>query len=78
VNDKTDEKPINRQPVKSSKLKSAGFCADRKCIAVEFASGAVYQYQDCDQDLFDSLLKAESVGKFFNANLRSKPFTKQS
>lgn len=72
-----EEKPINRQAVKSSQLKSAGFCANRTCIEVEFANGGVYRYEDCDQGLFDSLLKAESVGKFVNANLKSKKFTKR-
>lgn len=72
------EKPITHQPVKSSQLKSAGFCANRGCIEVKFANGGVYRYENCDQELFDSLMKAESVGKFVNANLRSKPFTKHS
>lgn len=73
-----DDKPIARRAVKSSQLKSVGFCADRKCIEVEFNSGAVYRYQDCDQQLFDSLINAESIGKQFNSTLRSKQFTKQS
>lgn len=74
----SEEKPITRQTLKSSQLKSAGFCGDRRCIEVEFANGGIYRYEDCDQELFDSLLKAQSVGKFVNSNLKSKKFTKQS
>jgi hypothetical protein len=72
---KQDEKPIERKPVTSSNIVSAGFCPDRKCIDVEFTSG-VYRYHDCDQALFDDLLKSESVGRFVHANLKSKKFTK--
>ncbi len=72
------EKPIERKAVKSSQLKSVGFCPDRKCIEVEFNTGAVYRYHDCDQGLFNSLMKAESIGKEFNSTIRSKKFTKQS
>jgi hypothetical protein len=70
-----NEKPIERKPVTSSNIVSAGFCPERKVIDVEFKSG-VYRYHDCDQALFDSLLKAESVGKFVHANLKSKKFTR--
>lgn len=73
-----EEKPIQRKAVKSSQLKSVGFCPDRKCIDVEFHSGAIYRYHDCDQQVFDSLMSADSVGKQFNSTVRSKRFTKQS
>ncbi len=72
------DKPIERRAVKSSQLKSVGFCADRKCVEVEFNNGAVYRYPDCDQQLFDSLINAESIGKHFNSTFRSRQFTKQS
>lgn len=71
-----DDKPIERKPVASSNIVSAGFCPDRRCIDVEYSSGGVYRYHDCDQALFDDLLKAESAGKFVHANLKSKKFTR--
>src|SRR5262245_962212 len=72
------EKPIERKPVTSTNVVSVGFCPDRKCLDVEFKGGAVYRYEDCDQALFDDLMKAPSVGKFVDANLKKpkKKFTK--
>jgi hypothetical protein len=71
-----NEKPIERKPVTSSNIVSVGFCPDRKCIDVEYSSGGVYRYHSCDQALYDDLMKAESVGRFVYANLKSKRFTK--
>jgi len=71
-----NDKPIERKPVTSTNIVSVGFCPDRNCIEVEFKSG-VYRYHDCDQTLFDDLMKAKSVGKFVHANLKSKGFTRQ-
>lgn len=70
-----DEKPIERKPVKSSNVVSVGYCPERRCVDVEFKSG-VYRYHDCDQKLFDDLMKAESVGKFVHSHLKLKKFTK--
>lgn len=72
------EKPIERTAVKSTNVKSVGYCPDRKCIEIEFSGGGVYRYHDCDQALFDELMKAESVGKFVDVNLKKskKKFTK--
>ena len=74
---KQNEKPIERKAVEGSNIVSVGFCPDRKCVDVEYKSGGVYRYRDCDQTLFDDLMKAKSVGKFVHANLKSKKFTKQ-
>jgi len=72
----SDEKPIERTAVPSSNVASVGFCPDRKFGEIEYKGGDVYRYHDCDQALFDNLLKADSVGKFVHANLKSKKFTK--
>ncbi len=74
------EKDITRTPVTSSNVKSIGFCADRKCIDVEYSSG-VYRYHDCSQDEFDALLQADktegaSVGKLIHKTIKPKKFTK--
>lgn len=69
---------IERKPVESSNIASVGFCPDRKCIEVEFKSGAVYEYPACDQALFDDFMAAESKGKFLNAHLKQRACTKIS
>jgi len=72
---KPNEKPIERRAVKSSNVVSVGFCPERKCVEVEY-KGGVYRYHDCNQALFDNLLKAQSIGKFVHKHLNPKKFTK--
>jgi KTSC domain-containing protein len=69
---------IERKPVESSNIKSVGFCPDKKCIEVCFNNGSVYSYPDCDQKLYDDLMASESKGKFVNAHLKNRKFTKIS
>jgi len=76
-----DDKPIERRAVTSSNVKGIGFCPDRKCIDVEYGSGGVYRYEDCTQEEFDALLKAdategESVGKLIHETIKPKKFRK--
>jgi hypothetical protein len=69
---------IERNSVESSNIASVGFCPDRKCIQVEFKSGAIYEYPDCDQKVYDDLMASESKGKFFYAHLKSRKAKKLS
>ena len=73
---KSDDKPIQRKMVDSSNVVSVGFCPERKCVEVEYKGGGVYRYHDCNQALFDNLLKAQSIGKFVHKHLNPKKFTK--
>lgn len=59
---------MNRQPIDSSSIRSVGF--DKGTLEVEFTSGTVYQYQDIPESLYRTLLESESVGSFFQRNIR--------
>jgi hypothetical protein len=61
-----------RQEVQSSELKSIGYDVSALLLAAEFRSGEVYQYFDVPADLVLELLEAESIGRYFNARIRSK------
>lgn len=41
-------------------------------MLVEFKLGSVYEYENVPHDLFEQLVKADSVGSFFNINVKSK------
>lgn len=41
-------------------------------MEVQFSNGAVYRYKDVPEEVFDELLKTESVGKFFFAKIKGK------
>jgi hypothetical protein len=60
---------MNRtQIIGSTLLKSVGF-ADG-VLEVEFVKGgSVYQYQKVPKSIYESLLKADSKGKYFRANI---------
>ncbi|MEK6880098.1 MAG: KTSC domain-containing protein [Nanoarchaeota archaeon] len=58
--------------VESSNLEKIGYDIDKKVLAVQFDSGRVYNYSNVPQEVVLNLLFAESIGKYFNANIREK------
>ena len=69
---------MERQSVNSSQLKSVGH--EDGVLEIEFSNGAVYQYQGSKvKDHYDGLMAAnaagESVGRYFNQNIRKCPHT---
>jgi hypothetical protein len=61
-----------RQEVQSSELKSVSYDVYASMLEAEFRSGEVYQYFDVPAEVVLELLEAESVGRYFNAHIRSK------
>jgi hypothetical protein len=61
-----------RQDVDSSELRSVGYKMDAAVLEAEFHSGEVYHYFDVPAQLVVELLEAESIGRYFNAHIRSK------
>ncbi|MDF2434871.1 MAG: hypothetical protein JWP44_4502 [Mucilaginibacter sp.] len=73
----TTELVIERTPVTSSNLKSAGYDAESMTLEIEFHSGAVYRYANVPQEHFIGLITTTSPGAYFNANIRDQyPSTK--
>ena len=63
---------MTRHPVESSNLRSVGYDEFLLVLEIEFKSGAVYRYYGVPSEVHDELINAESVGKYFNANVKSK------
>lgn len=61
---------ISSQPVESTMAKSLGYDENCKLLQVEFQSGAVYQYQDVDEETWDAFRLAKSPGQFFNQEIK--------
>ncbi|HEX4582328.1 MAG TPA: KTSC domain-containing protein [Acidobacteriaceae bacterium] len=61
-----------RQLVDSSELRSVGYKMDAAVLEAEFRSGEVYDYFDASAQVALELLGAESIGRYFNAHIRSK------
>jgi hypothetical protein len=61
---------MERVPVSSSNLISVGYDEASQTLEVEFMRGTIYHYLGVPKMLYESLIAASSVGKFFNANIR--------
>jgi len=51
----------------SAMLKSAEYDDETKELTVTFTNGKPYVYEDVDKSIYDSLITAESAGKYFNS-----------
>jgi KTSC domain-containing protein len=60
---------MQRQPVESSMLRSAGFDHERSILELEFTSGRVYRYFGVPPEVFAELMAAESKGQYFLAQI---------
>jgi KTSC domain len=63
---------MRRKPVSSSMIASVGYAARSKLLEIEFLSGRIYQYFDVDRDTYEALLRAPSLGTFFNEHIKDE------
>jgi hypothetical protein len=61
---------VNMIPVTSSNVASVGY--EQGILYVKFHSGATYSYDDVSQEEFESLQSAQSVGSYFNENIKNQ------
>ncbi len=61
---------MKRTEVESSMIRSVGYDPDARILEIEFNSGQVYQYFDVPPQEYEGLMKAESHGRYFLANIR--------
>jgi len=59
-------------PVSSSMAAAIGYDSESQTLQIEFASGAVYQYAEVEEETWESLRDADSTGKFFNSEIKSR------
>lgn len=58
--------------VESSTIDELYYNLEERKLIVTFKNGSKYQYDDVSEDVFKELISAESVGKYFTANIRNK------
>ena len=61
---------IHRLPVNSTAITSVGWDQATGTMEIQFIQGAVYQYYLVPMETFAALMNAESIGGYFNANIR--------
>jgi len=63
---------MERVRVKSSNIMSIGYDEDMNMLEIEFKHNRIYQYYGVEPSVYESLMKADSHGKFFNAHIINK------
>jgi hypothetical protein len=58
--------------VESSNIKSVGYDDSTNTLHVEFKGSGHYTYPGVPRGTFEEMLAAESVGKYFGANIKGK------
>ncbi|MEH2350403.1 MAG: KTSC domain-containing protein [Nostoc sp.] len=66
------EEPIAMLPVSSSMAIAVGYDRNEQILQVEFQSGCVYQYLGVDEDTWEDLHASDSVGSFFNQEIKGR------
>lgn len=63
---------MERKIVQSSNLDSVGYDAKEKLLEIKFKWGGTYQYLNVPEEIYQELMSAKSVGKYFNQNIFDK------
>ncbi|WP_197037195.1 KTSC domain-containing protein [Flavobacterium sp. ZB4P23] len=63
---------IKRIPVASSNIASVGYDAENNILEIEFHHGAVYQYFDVQEDVYEELMNVPSQGVYFTHEIKEK------
>lgn len=58
--------------VESSNIAKVGYDIEKKVLAIQFESGKVYDYAKVPPEVVINFLFAESLGKFFNTEIKDK------
>lgn len=61
---------MDRVPVESSSIASAGYSPEMGTLEVEYRNGSLYQYFAVPKSVFDALLAARSKGVFVSERIR--------
>lgn len=63
---------MRRISVSSSNLVSVGYDDSSQTLEIEFQDGAVYQYFNVPQNIYDALMAAPSKGQFLAYQIRDR------
>ena len=58
------------QPVDSSAIAAIGYNAADEVLCVRFRSGREHEYWSVPPDVYQALLTANSIGRYFNAYIK--------
>ncbi|MDM8346921.1 KTSC domain-containing protein [Pseudochrobactrum sp. sp1633] len=62
---------MDRQSVSSSNIASVGYDEISQTLEIEFLSGGIYEYYNVPENVYQELISASSVGRYFAQRVRS-------
>ena len=63
---------MERQPIDSTNIISAGYDAATQTLELEFKGGVVWQYANFPMEMWYEFLGAPSQGKYFSSQIRPR------
>lgn len=63
---------MKREKVKSTALKSVGYNPDERLLETELITERIYQYKEVPEVIYHNLMKAESLGRYYNKYIRDE------
>lgn len=66
---------MERITVISSDLASVGYDTINNILEIEFKKGGIYQYYGVPNNIYDGLMNANSLGSYFNKNIKNGGFS---
>lgn len=71
MSDATQPSAVTMELVASSNIAAVGYDDAQRYLYVEFTSGETYRFFDVPPNVHAALVGAESVGKYFSANVKN-------
>lgn len=65
-----EEVIMDRMRTNSCTIISIAYNMSTNTLELQFSDGSLYRYFDVPESVYEGLLRAESVGMFFNAHIR--------
>ena len=63
---------MERAAVTSGNLAEVGYDPETETLEVMFRHGGVYQYYNLPLIIYERLMQADSLGKFFNSEIKGR------
>jgi hypothetical protein len=61
---------MERRPVTSGNLAEVGYDPELETLEVQFRHGGVYQYFNVPAFMYERLMNADSLGRYFKAEIK--------
>ncbi len=68
---------IKHYATRSSMISEVEYDEENKLLRLKFTKGGWYEYKDVPKEVYLELINADSIGKYFLANIKNKYETKK-